>query len=145
MDEKEIASLMERLRATGMSDEEIMDSLYQAFEKGEMDRKDLETLAGHLGYELTDDFKNEPTPDPINGGGGEVTKEQAENAKEIEPGESADEFRESIGEDKGGNTDSESDDESEEEDPFEKGPKKAEKGEDFDEDEWKEAQKLFGI
>ena len=46
-------------------DEAILEIFYETFEKGEMSRKDLETLAAAMGYEMDDSFKNDPTPDPI--------------------------------------------------------------------------------
>ena len=97
MNSEEIQSLIEQLKAQGLSEEEIMDVFYQTFVDGEMDRKDLETLADAMGYELTDEFKNELTPDPINAEGAEgMSKEELEDAKEIEPGESAEEFKDKL-------------------------------------------------
>lgn len=98
MNEEEIKSLIEQLKATGLKDEEIMDTFYKSFEKGEMDRDDLETLANAMGYELTDDFKNDAEPDPIANGGdaGEMSKEQLEDAQALKPGESAEEFKDRV-------------------------------------------------
>lgn len=98
MDKTEMNSLVSQLKATGLTEEEIMDTFYAAFQEGKMDRKDLEACANFMGYELTDDFKNDPTPDPMsspNSGDG-ITKEEAENAKEIKPGETAEKFKDSI-------------------------------------------------
>lgn len=128
MDKTEMNSLVNQLKAAGLTEEEIMDTFYATFQEGKMDRKDLEACANFMGYELTDDFKNDATPDPMSSpdSGDGITKEEAENAKEIKPGETADEFKDSI------ETESEdSKEDSEEEDST-------------DEDkEWEEVQKKF--
>ena len=127
MDKTEMNSLVSQLKATGLTEEEIMDTFYAAFQEGKMDRKDLEACANFMGYELTDDFKNDPTPDPMsspNSGDG-ITKEEAENAKEIKPGETAEKFKDSI----------KTEDDSEKDDSEE---------DSTDEDkEWEEVQKKF--
>lgn len=134
MDKIEMESLVKQLKAAGLTEEQIMETFYETFQEGKMDRKDLEACAEFMGYELTDDFKNDSTPDPIAQESMEgITKEEAEDAKEIEPGESPKEFKESIGEA-----------------VDEKTPMSAEKSkleadeEELDEDkEWEEAQKKF--
>jgi hypothetical protein len=65
MNREEIEELIRQLKAAGLDEEKIMEVFYAAFEEGKMDRKDLETLTNAMGYELTDDFKNDETPDPI--------------------------------------------------------------------------------
>lgn len=134
MNEEEIQSLIKQLKAAGLSDEDIMNVFYEAFESGEMDRKDLEVLAEAMGYELTDDFKNDQTPDPINGnnepapeGGNEnLSKQELEDAKEIKPGESPEEFKEKLE----GEKPAPAPEEPKEEKPEEK-------------DDWEETQKKF--
>ena len=100
MNSEEIQSLIEQLKAQGLSEEDIMEIFFQTFTEGKMDRKDLETLADAMGYELTDEFKNDETPDPIEEAPAEglegLTKEEVEDAKEIEPGESKEEFKEKL-------------------------------------------------
>ena len=143
MNYEEIQSLIDQLKASGLKDEEIMDVFWTAFSKGEMDRKDLETLAEAMGYELTDDFKNDEQPDPINSGADEnaqgLSEKELEDAKAIEPGETVEDFKEKI--DETPKVESESD---EEEDSDEYSD--SEEDEDEDEEEgWKKAQKLFKI
>lgn len=155
MNEEEIQSLIEQLKAQGLSEEEIMNVFYETFVQGKMDRKDLETLAEAMGYELTDDFKNEPTPDPIEANGVEgMSKEELEAAKEIAPNETKEEFQEKLegedGEPEAEGKEKEEQPEAEptetkdedkgEEDPAEEGEK-----EPSEEEEWEEAQKLFKI
>lgn len=97
MEKTEFDSLVKQLKAAGLNEEQIMETLYETFQEGKMDRQDLEACANWLGYELTDEFKNDPTPDPIaTGGEGGISKEQAEAAKEIAPGESKEEFKAEI-------------------------------------------------
>lgn len=119
MNSEEIQSLIKQLKAAGLSEEQIMDVFYKTFQKGEMDREDLETLANAMGFELTDDFKNDPTPDPIAAGSteeaaeGGISQEEAEEAKAIEPGETAEEFKEKIDEIKDGESGPEASEEEE--------------------------------
>lgn len=155
MNAEEIQSLIEQLKAQGLDEEEIMTVFYETFTKGDMDRKDLETLAEAMGYELTDDFKNEPTPDPIASENAEgLSEEKLEDAKAIEPGESEEEFKENIEEAKEGldgeeKVEEEEKSESEEpegEEPKDEEEEKPEEGEkDSESEEWEEAQKLFKI
>lgn len=138
MNEEEIKSLIEQLKAIGLDEDKIMDLFYTAFTEGKMDRKDLETLSEAMGYELTDDFKNDPQPDPIDAGASEgegISEEKAEEAKEIKPGESAEEFKDKLGIDDADNSDNDDTDDSE-----------SDNSDDTDDDkEWDEAQKMFKI
>lgn len=131
MDKTEMESLVKQLKAAGLNEEQIMETFFETFQEGKMDRKDLEACAEFMGYELTDEFKNDETPDPIAVGGKEgISKEAAEEAKEIEPGESKEEFKEKLD-----NPDEETEDEV---DVDEK------EDEEVDEDkEWEEVQKKF--
>lgn len=137
MDNEEIKSLIEQLKATGLGEEEIMDVFYKTFEKGKMDRKDLETLANEMGYELTDEFKNDEHPDPIETEGEETT--DLDDAKELKPGETKDEFKDRIDD-----MDTVEDDEVEGDEDSDDVDSKDDDDEN-EEEEWKEAQKLFKI
>lgn len=139
MDRTEMESLVKQLKAAGLTEEQIMETFYETFQDGKMDREDLEACAEFMGYELTDDFKNDPTPDPIANGGEGITKEEAEAAKEIKPGESAEEFKEAV---EGGEPKvPETPNEGAEEAPKGEEPKSESKS---DEDkEWEEVQKKF--
>lgn len=100
MERTEMESLVKQLKAAGLNEEQIMETFFETFQEGKMDRADLESLAKFMGYELTDGFKNDATPDPIAGGAeggeGEVTKSEAEELKEIKPGESKEEFEQKV-------------------------------------------------
>ena len=147
MDRTEMESLVKQLKAAGLTEEQIMETFYETFQDGKMERKDLEACAEFMGYELTDDFKNDPTPDPIANGGEGITKEEAEAAKEIKPGESAEEFKEAVegGELKGEEPKAPEAQKALSEEPKAE-PKKPESksDEEIDEDkEWEEVQKKF--
>lgn len=144
MDRTEMESLVRQLKAAGLTEEQIMETFYETFQEGKMDRKDLEACAEFMGYELTDDFKDDPTPDPIaapEGGGGKgITKEEAEAAKEIKPDQSVEEFKEAVegGEPKGGEP------KAPEAPKAEPGKPESKSDEEIDEDkEWEEVQKKF--
>lgn len=149
MDNEQIQSLISQLKAVGLEDEQIMDVFYEAFTKGKMDRKDLETLAESLGYELDDDFKAEPTPDPIEGDkpaeGGDVPA-GAEDLKEIKPGESVEEFKDKVEEAKGDGEGDVEEEEDKEESHEDDDNTDTDEGDDDGEDkEWDEANKYFKI
>lgn len=144
MENEEIQSLISQLKAAGLGEEQIMETFYEAFQKGEMDREDLETLANAMGYELTDGFKNEAAPDPIN-----ANAEENKAPENLE--EQAQEFKENI-DDKGegekapeelenpGSTSAEEGEGKEGEKPSEPAPAPSADEEDDDEKGWKEAQ-----
>lgn len=142
MNNEQIQELIKQLKAAGLDDEKIMEVFYETFTDGKMDRKDLETLASALGYELTDDFKNDPTPDPIASKNLEgVSEEELKDAQTIEDGESVEKFKEETEETKSKIADDEEvEDDTEDEDEDEvdvEGEK--------DEKEWEKAQKLFRL
>ena len=147
MNNEEIQSLISQLKGVGLKEEEIMDTFYDAFKDGEMSREDLEALAEAMGYELTDDFKNEPSPDPIAASkdGEEVEKADLEEAKEIQPGESKEEFKDKIDEMKSEEKPVEGEEKVEEETSEEKEEESVEDESEEDEEEkdWQEAQKLL--
>ena len=141
MDRTEMESLVKQLKAAGLTKEQIMETFYETFQEGKMDRKDLEACAEFMGYELTDDFKNDQTPDPIANGGEGITKEEAEAAKEIKPGESAEEFKEAV---EGGELKGEEPKALSEEPKAEPKKPESKSDEEIDEDkEWEEVQKKF--
>lgn len=111
MDRTQIDELIKQLKAAGLDEEKIMDVFYSTFQEGKMDRKDLETLANAMGYELTDDFKEDKTPDPINDE--EVGEKDLEDLKTIDEGETKEEFKEKV---EKVDTDSEDEDEEKERD-----------------------------
>ena len=112
MDRTQIDELIKQLKAAGLDEEKIMDVFYSTFQEGKMDRKDLETLANAMGYELTDDFKEDKTLDPINKEG--TSEKDLEDLKTIDEGETKEEFKKKV--EKVDDTDTDSEDEDEERD-----------------------------
>ena len=55
--------------AKGASEEElnqmVLDGLFEGFVQGELHRSDLALAADILGYEVDEEFMNDPHPDPI--------------------------------------------------------------------------------
>jgi hypothetical protein len=151
MDKNQIEELIRQLKASGLDEEEIMEIFFETFQKGKMDRADLETLAGAMGYELTDDFKNDETPDPIASDVEGLDKEDLEDAKTLdgleEVAEEEDIDLDSDSEEEEEGSDSDYDnlyEEDEEEDEDEESDYEDSEEEDSD-SEREEAMKLFRL
>ena len=147
MNNEQIQSLIKQLTATGLNEEEIMNVFYETFQKGELDRKDLEALAEAMGFDLTDDFKNDPQPDPVAAGEGvgDVSKETLEGAKEIEPGQNPEDFKQEIEGVAPVPTPSEGSEEKPEDESTAKEGEEQSNGISDEDKDWDEAQKLFKI
>ena len=77
MDEEELLQTLNEIKAQirakpenrGKSEEEIdgilLDGFFKAFCDGKMSKADLEAITEALGYEFTEEFANDTTPDPI--------------------------------------------------------------------------------
>lgn len=115
MDNEKIQALIEKLKEFGLDDEKILDVFFEVFKAGKMSKEDLGTLAESMGYELDEEFDKEEVPE----GDGKISKEEAEDLKEIKPEESKEEFKEKV-------------EEAKEDDVDEKA-------------EWDEARKLFKL
>ena len=103
MNNDEIQALMKQLQDAGLSPEDIADGvLWPLFRDGKMSKEDLGTLCSAIGLELDEEFANDDHAEPAEGEGAAegVTKEEAEAAKEIAPGESKEEFKEKVEESK---------------------------------------------
>lgn len=95
MNNEEIQALMAKLQEAGLTPEDIADGiLWPLFRDGKMSKEDLGTLCSSIGLELAEDFDKDEGPAAEDGEG--VTKEEAEDLKEIEPGESKEEFKEKV-------------------------------------------------
>ena len=118
MDNEEIRSTIEQIKAQVKAkpenkdktddeiDEMILESFYKAYTDGKMTKEDLGGLAEMMGYEFTEEFDQDPaaanevnpeegTPAPTEGGDG-ATQEDLEEVRTMEPGESAEEFKEKV-------------------------------------------------
>ena len=122
MTDEEIRSTLEQIKAQikakpenqNKSDDEIdemiLDSFYKAYTEGKMSKEDLGGLAQAMGYEFTEEFDQDPeaanevNPAEAAGGeggnplapGNEPTQEDLEAVRTMEPGESAEEFKDKV-------------------------------------------------
>lgn len=134
MELKELQDALSELKSQGMSEEDILGSLYTMFIEDKIDANQLEAIADEMGYQLSEEFKKLPDEEKKTFGLAE------EEAEEEEPNlkdkgtryEDEDEEDESEEEDESGE---EEEDESEEDE---------DESED-DESEEDEAMKLFGL
>ena len=134
MELKELQDALSELKSQGMSEEDILGSLYTMFIEDKIDANQLEAIADEMGYQLSEEFKKLPDEEKKTFGLAE------EEAEEEDPNlqdkgtryEDEDEEDESEEEDESGE---EEEDESEEEE---------DESED-DESEEDEAMKLFGL
>jgi hypothetical protein len=124
MDNEEIRSTIEQIKAQVKAkpenkdktddeiDEMILESFYKAYTDGKMTKEDLGGLAEMMGYEFTEEFDQDPAAanevNPEEGGEGEgeatpgATQEDLKEVRTMEPGESAEEFKDKIEEVKEG-------------------------------------------
>ena len=77
MTREEMTKLIEAIRNHIMSLDEckdaseeevldmLMDALFAGFEAGDLHRSDLALAADILGFEISEEFMNDPHPDPI--------------------------------------------------------------------------------
>lgn len=133
MNNEEIQALMAKLQEAGLSPEDIADGiLWPLFRDGKMSKEDLGTLCNAIGLELDEDFEKDEGPAPEDGDA-EISKEEAEDLKEIEPGESKEEFKEKIEEAK--------DPEAPAPEDKPEDDKSEEKSDDDEDEEWDEVKK----
>ena len=139
MELKELQDALSELKSQGMSEEDILGSLYTMFIEDKIDANQLEAIADEMGYQLSEEFKKLPDEEKKTFGLAE------EEAEEEEPNlkdkgtryEDEDEEDESEEEDESGE---EEEDESEEDED----ESEDDESED-DESEEDEAMKLFGL
>lgn len=133
MNNEEIQALMAKLQEAGLTPEDIADGiLWPLFRDGKMSKEDLGTLCSSIGLELAEDFDKDEGPAGDEAPAEGVTKEEAEDLKEIEPGESKEEFKEKVEEAKEDNAET----------PAAEEDKKDEEVEEKSEDEeWDEVKK----
>ena len=137
MELKELQDALSELKSQGMSEEDILGSLYTMFIEDKIDANQLEAIADEMGYQLSEEFKKLSDEEKKTFGLAE------EEAEEEEPNlkdkgtryEDEDEEDESEEEDESDESGEEEEDESEEDE---------DESED-DESEEDEAMKLFGL
>lgn len=139
MELKELQDALSELKSQGMSEEDILGSLYTMFIEDKIDANQLEAIADEMGYQLSEEFKKLPDEEKKTFGLAE------EEAEEEEPNlkdkgtryEDEDEDEEEEGEeDESGEEEEDESEEDEEEDEDES---------EDDESEEDEAMKLFGL
>lgn len=109
MNNEEIQALMNELKEKGYSAEDIADGiLWPLFRDGKMSKEDLATLCSALGLELDPEFEKDegPKTDLEN-----ISEKEVEEAKEVKPGETKEDFEEKI--DKAVSTDKDEDEDEE--------------------------------
>lgn len=139
MELKELQDALSELKSQGMSEEDILGSLYTMFIEDKIDANQLEAIADEMGYQLSEEFKKLPDEEKKTFGLAE------EEAEEEEPNlkdkgtryEDEDEEDESEEEDESDESGEEEEDESEEDED-------EDESED-DESEEDKAMKLFGL
>ena len=134
MELKELQDALSELKSQGMSEEDILGSLYTMFIEDKIDANQLEAIADEMGYQLSEEFKKLPDEEKKTFGlAEEEAEEEDPNLKDKGTRyEDEDEEDESEEEDESGE---EEEDESEEDE---------DESED-DESEEDEAMKLFGL
>lgn len=104
MNAEEVKAKLDELKAQGLSEEEILDALYDMFLDGELSKEDLGKVIGTIGYELSPEFdavdedepidlkeKGEPVDAEIPE---DISKDEIEKAKEIPSAEGEEESEE---------------------------------------------------
>ena len=114
---EEAKKAIEELKAQGETEESMLGTFYLMFQDDVISVDELGDLCQLIGYELTDEFRNMSPEDQKTKGYEEVededtdlSKEEIEDAKEIEPCEGGDDNK-----NKSGNSESEDDDKEEQE------------------------------
>ena len=137
MELKELQDALSELKSQGMSEEDILGSLYTMFIEDKIDANQLEAIADEMGYQLSEEFKKLPDEEKKTFGLAE------EEAEEEEPNLKDNGTRYEDDEDEEGEED-ESDESGEEEEEDESEEEDEDESED-DESEEDEAMKLFGL
>lgn len=141
MELKELQDALSELKSQGMSEEDILGSLYTMFIEDKIDANQLEAIADEMGYQLSEEFKKLPDEEKKTFGlAEEEAEEEDPNLKDNgtryedddESGEEEEDESDESGEDEG-----DEEDESEEEED-------EDESED-DESEEDKAMKLFGL
>ena len=138
MELKELQDALSELKSQGMSEEDILGSLYTMFIEDKIDANQLEAIADEMGYQLSEEFKKLPDEEKKTFGLAEEEAEEEEpNLKDKGTRYEDEEDEEDESEEEGESDESgeEEEDESEEDE---------DESED-DESEEDEAMKLFGL
>lgn len=140
MELKELQDALSELKSQGMSEEDILGSLYTMFIEDKIDANQLEAIADEMGYQLSEEFKKLPDEEKKTFGLAEEEAEEEEpNLKDKGTRYEDEEDEEDESEEEG-----ESDESGEEEEDESEEDEEEDESED-DESEEDEAMKLFGL
>ena len=138
MELKELQDALSELKSQGMSEEDILGSLYTMFIEDKIDANQLEAIADEMGYQLSEEFKKLPDEEKKTFGLAEEEAEEEEPNLKDKGTRYEDEDEEEEGEE------DESDESGEEEEDESEEDEDEDESED-DESEEDEAMKLFGL
>lgn len=135
MELKELQDALSELKSQGMSEEDILGSLYTMFIEDKIDANQLEAIADEMGYQLSEEFKKLPDEEKKTFGLAEEEAEEEEpnlkdNGTRYEDEDEGEEDESGEEEEDESEEDEEEEDEDESED---------------DESEEDEAMKYFGL
>ena len=139
MELKELQDALSELKSQGMSEEDILGSLYTMFIEDKIDANQLEAIADEMGYQLSEEFKKLSDEEKKTFGLAEEEAEEEEpnlkdNGTRYEDEDEEDESEEEDESDESGEEEEDESEEDEDEDESED-----------DESEEDEAMKLFGL
>ena len=139
MELKELQDALSELKSQGMSEEDILGSLYTMFIEDKIDANQLEAIADEMGYQLSEEFKKLSDEEKKTFGLAEEEAEEEDpnlkdNGTRYEDEDDEDESEEEDESDESGEEEEDESEEDEEEDESED-----------DESEEDEAMKLFGL
>ena len=137
MELKELQDALSELKSQGMSEEDILGSLYTMFIEDKIDANQLEAIADEMGYQLSEEFKKLPDEEKKTFGLAE------EEAEEEDPNlkDNGTRYEDDDEEDESDESGEEEEDESEEDEEEEEDEDESED----DESEEDKAMKLFGL
>lgn len=138
MELKELQDALSELKSQGMSEEDILGSLYTMFVEDKIDANQLEAIADEMGYQLSEEFKKLPDEEKKTFGLAEEEAEEEEPNLKDKGTRYEDEDEEEEGEE------DESDESGEEEEEEDESEEDEDESED-DKSEEDEAMKLFGL
>ena len=139
MELKELQDALSELKSQGMSEEDILGSLYTMFIEDKIDANQLEAIADEMGYQLSEEFKKLPDEEKKTFGLAE------EEAEEEEPNLKDNGTRYEDDEEDESDESGEEDEDESEEDEDESEEDEDESEDDEDESEEDKAMKLFGL
>ena len=141
MELKELQDALSELKSQGMSEEDILGSLYTMFIEDKIDANQLEAIADEMGYQLSEEFKK--LPDEEKKTFGLAEEEAEEEDPNLKDNGTRYEDDDESGEEEEDESDESGEDEGDEEDESEEEEDEGESEDDESEED--KAMKLFGL